>query len=97
MRQFEWDLQKAEQNLLKHGISFDTAASALLGLGVTQPSVRAAENRFMTFCEIEGRLVTVIWTPRLNVIRIVSARAARKNEQAYYRQSVGRSAAARRH
>jgi uncharacterized DUF497 family protein len=50
------------------------------------------ENRFTSICERNGRLITVVWTPRFGAIRIISVRAARKNEQAHYRQSVGRSA-----
>ena len=50
MAYFEWDAEKAERNRLKHGIGFNDAAQALLGLAFTQPSPRE-ENRFASICE----------------------------------------------
>jgi hypothetical protein len=96
MKPFEWDSGKAEQNRLKHGIAFEDAALALLGVCITRPSGRGGENRLQTFCELGGRVISVVWTPRINTIRIISARPANKDEQAEYCQSVDRSAQARR-
>lgn len=89
---FEWDDRKAEANLLKHGIGFNDAAAALLGLAIVLPSPRAMENRFISVCECDGRLIAVVWTPRLGAIRLISARAARDDEEAQYYESVRRSA-----
>ncbi len=94
MPHFEWDAAKAD-NRLKHGISFDDAAQALLGLGISQQSMRGDENRFVSICECDGRTIVVIWTPRDGALRIISARAARKNERTQYDQAIGRSAANR--
>ena len=96
MSMFEWDEAKAKVNLEKHGIAFSDAALALLGLAMTVPSSRSLENRFASICMSGGRLITVIWTPRMGVIRIVSARTARKNEQVTYHQSVGAGSSGRR-
>ncbi|WP_374532906.1 BrnT family toxin [Phenylobacterium sp.] len=96
MAYFEWDAEKAERNRLKHGIGFNDAAQALLGLAFTQPSPRE-ENRFASICELAGELIVVVWTPRAGFIRLISARKARANEQAEYDQAIGRSAKARRH
>ena len=93
---FEWDARKADQNQLKHGISFDDAARALLGLALTAESSRGGESRFVSVCECGGRVVVVVWTPRDGAIRIVSARVASIDERAQYNQAVSRSAAARR-
>ncbi len=92
MAYFEWDEAKAEDNLQKHGIGFRDASSALIGVSCTLPSPRLGETRFASICECNGRLITVVWTPRFGAIRVISARAARKHEQTHYRQSVGRSA-----
>ncbi|MFN3583950.1 BrnT family toxin [Phenylobacterium sp.] len=92
---FEWDEGKAELNLRKHGISFDDAAYALLGLALTQESSGYEETRFTSICIAEGRLIVVVWTPRDGAIRIISARAARTNERKQYDQAIGRSASAR--
>ena len=95
MSHFEWDDRKAEANLLKHGIAFGDAALALMGLTLLLPSRRGDENRFVSVCECGGRLIAVVWTPRTGAIRIISARAARDDEQARYHQGVSRSAEAR--
>jgi uncharacterized DUF497 family protein len=97
MSYFEWDEAKAEENLQKHGITFRDAAAALLSLASIIPTPRLGENRFASICERDGRLIAVVWTPRFGAIRIISARAARKNEQAHYRENIGRSAGPRRH
>ena len=93
---FEWDERKAESNRLKHGIGFNDAASALMGLAILLFSERSGENRFISVCECGDRLIAVVWTPRSGMIRLISARPARKHEQAQYYQSVSSSASARR-
>lgn len=97
MRGFEWHDEKAAANFAKHGIGFNDASRALLGFGLTQPGSGRDENRFTTVCECEGRLIAVIWTPRHNFIRLISARVARKNERTAYYQAVSRAAENRRH
>jgi uncharacterized protein len=89
---FEWDPDKAEQNLRKHQIAFDEAAAALLGLALTTPVGRAGENRLLSLCEGSRGVIAVVWTPRANVIRIISARAASRRERKRLDQALGRSA-----
>lgn len=96
MAGFEWDSAKAKKNLEQHGIGFNDAAEALMGLALTRASPGYDENRFVSLCECGGRLIAVVWTPRDDVVRLISARSARKNERKQYDQAVSRSAAARR-
>jgi hypothetical protein len=49
---FEWDRRKASQNIRKHGVSFDEAATVFtdtLGLTGRDPDHAIGELRFVTF------------------------------------------------
>ena len=85
--EFEWDETKRRQNLAKHSIDFPRAALVFDGRpAVMLYSPRAGEDRWQTTAEIEGRLVTVVWTWRNERCRIISARKARDGEARAYRQ-----------
>ena len=85
--EFEWDEIKRQQNLAKHGIDFPRAALVFDGRpAVMVYSPRTGEDRWQTTADIEGRLVTVIWTWRGGRCRIISARKARDAEARAYRQ-----------
>ncbi len=89
---FTWDDEKAASNTRKHGVSFDDAANVFddpfrvelfdighsffeerwIAIGFVEPSVL-----FIVYAELDG-----------DVIRIISARKANKDEQqAYYKAS----------
>ncbi len=90
---FEWDENKSKANLLKHGYDFDDASQALYGPVVIHRSDRNKEERWIAVGSLEGRLIAVIFTRREDVIRIISARRARKHEERAYRNAeVGRPA-----
>jgi len=91
--EFEWDDAKRHQNLVKHGIDFRDVRRLFDGRPVrTSRSAHAEEERFVTTGIIEERLVTAIWTPRGNAIRIISARRARDGEERAYRAVYSRPA-----
>ncbi len=92
---FEWDPAKAEANLRKHGIGFEDAALALLEVGLMKPSPRNDEHRFEAICILQGVLIVVVWTPRANAIRVLSARRAKRNERKRYREALRRGAEGR--
>ena len=92
---FEWSPEKAEANLRKHKIGFDSASRALLGLTVTKSSVRLGETRFMSTCVVDGRKIVVIWTPRQNAVRLISARVARVHERREFDQALREAAETR--
>jgi uncharacterized protein len=88
---FEWDEEKAAANLAKHGFRFiDVVAVFDVQRSVTMRSDRDGEERYVSVIDLNGRLVTVVWTKRDNRRRIISARRARDNEQRTYRSLYGR-------
>ena len=86
--QFEWDPDKADSNLEKHGVPFDEAATAFgdpLSLTIADPDHSYDEERFVLLGHsFIGRLVVVVHTDRDERIRIISARIATKNERRSY-------------
>lgn len=89
---FEWDDEKNRRNLAKHGIDFDDAKEVFYGPVIIRQSNRNNEERWIAIGHSENRLVAVVLTQRTDIIRIISARRARKNEEREYRKAkVGRS------
>jgi uncharacterized DUF497 family protein len=88
---FEWDDDKSRANLDKHGIDFDDASEVFYGPAVLRQSDRNNEERWIAIGFLERRLITVVFTRRAGLIRIISARRARENEEREYRNAkVGR-------
>jgi uncharacterized protein len=89
---FEWDDQKRELNLAKHDIDFESAIEVFYGSILLRRSDRNNEERWTALGYSGNRLIVVVFTRRTDVIRIISARRARKNEEREYRNAkVGRS------
>ena len=84
---FEWDDDKSRANLVKHGIDFDDASEIFYGPTVLRQSDRNHEERWIAIGSLEDRLIAVVFTRRADVIRIISARRARKNEEREYRNA----------
>lgn len=87
---FDWNPEKAEANLKKHGVSFEEAETVFsdpFSLTVPDPKHSDEENRFITtgFSEDERQLV-VVHTDRGDKIRIISARLATPSERRKYEQ-----------
>lgn len=88
MLRFEWDRVKRATNLLKHGVSFEEAASVFLDpLAVTfydkEASCDEFRERTYGFSE-KTHLLVVIHTQRHANIRIISARRATHREKKIY-------------
>ena len=85
---FEWDSGKAAENLRKHRISFDEAASAFfdpLSMTLPDPDHSVGERRFITMgASSGGRLIVVAHTERDSTLRIISARLASASERKRY-------------
>ena len=94
MIKFEWDTTKATSNKKKHGVSFDEAQSVFYDEFAVQffdGDNSVSENRFLMLgFSDEARLLIVCHCERDegNIIRIISARKATKNERNYY-QGIG--------
>ena len=87
---FEWDPDKAAQNLRRHGVSFEEASRAFrepLSRTIHDPDHSDDEDRFLLLGESEpGRLVVVAHTYRGRRVRIISARVARRRERKTYEE-----------
>ena len=86
----KWDPKKAKNNLKKHGVSFEEAATALsdpMAATGHDPDHSLYEERFITFGVSEnGRLLTISHTEEKDTIRIISARKADKGERELYEE-----------
>ena len=88
--QFEWDERKAADNLRKHGISFDEAATVFsddTALFMADPDHSGDEERFLIL-GLSSQLRTVVvchcYRESEEVIRIISARKATRGEREQY-------------
>ena len=88
MLEFEWDEDKAESNLQKHGVAFTEAASVFgddFSVTSYDPKHSDDEDRFLTMgMSVGGRILIVSHTDRDDRIRIISARAATRRERKAY-------------
>ncbi|MCK4516219.1 MAG: BrnT family toxin [Spirochaetaceae bacterium] len=75
---FEWDEQKKQANIQKHGIDFEDVKNIFGDVRLTAVDDRQAygEIRKFTLGKIDGRLCVVVYTERNGVTRFVSARKA---------------------
>ena len=88
--QFEWDPGKAAENLAKHGVSFEEAATVFrdtLSATGADPDHSVGEERFVIFgMSTGGRLLVVAHTEHGDIIRIISARLATSGERKIYEE-----------
>lgn len=87
---FEWDSNKAEQNLEKHEVSFFDAAEAY-----EDPFFQMADDDLGDYGEDRERIIgvsqsktllLVVYVERTPRIRIISAREANRSERKVYEQ-----------
>jgi len=91
---FEWDQDKAKQNIKSHEISFDEASSAfgdVLSLTIYDPLHSEKEDRFILIGNsFKNRIIVIAHTERGDKIRIISARKATKSERIQYEKNTKR-------
>jgi uncharacterized protein len=87
---FEWDPNKAEINLRKHGVSFAEAGTVFgdeLAITVPDPDHSDDENRYITVgWSNRRRLLIISHTDRDDKIRIISARELTPRERKTYEE-----------
>jgi uncharacterized protein len=85
---YQWNRDKAANNLRKHGIDFADAVSVFSDdLAITISDERFDEERFVTIgVDALGRVLVVIYTMRDDEIRIISARKATRPERQQYQE-----------
>ena len=86
--EFEWDPDKSEANLKKHGISFHEASTVFgdpLAISFNDPDHSIGEHRFLTFGYSRmNQLLVIVHTERHGKTRIISARRATRQEREIY-------------
>ncbi len=89
---FEWNPNKAANNLKKHEITFDEATTVFqdtLSLTIDDPLHSADEERLIIIgMSHKNRILVVVHTEREDKVRIVSARKATNHERRYYESNV---------
>ncbi len=86
---FEWDDEKEQKNIIKHGIDFSTAAQVFFDenrIEFYDEKHSDEEDRYITIGLINGvaYLVMVVYTERDEAIRLISARKADSKERRMY-------------
>lgn len=87
---FEWDEAKSEACFAERGFDFAYAARAFFDPDrLVQVDTRYSygEERYQMLGKIEQRLFVVVYTPRTDAIRLISARKANQREVKHYENS----------
>ena len=87
---FEWDENKNEINKRKHGLSFEDAMEVFYDINAVlfdDPDHSVGEERFLIIGMTDSRKICIVshcYRDNDNIIRIISAREATKNEKNIY-------------
>lgn len=87
---FEWDPEKDEENKCKHGVSFTLAQQAFLDprrVIARDLAHSRSEERFYCFGRVDHGILTVRFTYRKQVIRIIGAGYWRKGKRIYEQEN----------
>lgn len=86
MMQIDYDEDKSDANMDKHGLSFDEVELFEWNSCITVEDTRYdyCEQRFISYGYIARRLHVLVWTPRGNRMRIISLRKAKEKERKRY-------------
>ena len=84
---FEWDSEKANANLSKHGVSFETACGVFF-----DPFVRVNDDELLRGelreavigMTVDWRLLYVVYVMRAETVRLISARPVTTIERKQY-------------
>lgn len=88
--EFEWDETKSQSCFEQRGFDFAYVAQAFFDPErLIEPDNRRdyGEKRYRLYGSISGRLYVIVYTPRNQAIRIISAHKANRREVAYYENS----------
>jgi uncharacterized protein len=87
----EWDPNKADINLQKHGISFSDAEAVLFDPNALscEDITAQGEQRFIVMgMDHLWRLLVVVYTNRGNGVRLISARPVTRSERRNYENGI---------
>lgn len=87
MLEFDWDPEKSDRNARERGFGFDVAARIFARSVIEFVDERFdyGEVRIRAVGETDGLVLSVIYTDRAEVRRIISAREASRNERQAWR------------
>lgn len=88
--EFEWDLDKSNRCYVERGFDFAYAARGFFDpdrIVRNDNRFDYGEARYQLISKIHGRVFVVIFTPRHNRIRIISARKANQREVKQYEKT----------
>jgi uncharacterized DUF497 family protein len=88
--QFEWDEQKNQANIHKHGLRFEHAPDIFASPMLTIYDGREdyGEDRWIGIGLLGGRIVVIVFTERgADVVRVISLRKAQRHERNAYEQT----------
>ena len=90
---YEWDPVKAEENVKRHRVRFEEAASVFLdpsALTFWDPDHSEEEDREITIGRsARRRVLFVAHTAREGGVRIINARRATRRERRQYEEGIG--------
>jgi uncharacterized protein len=89
--EIEWDPNKADINLQKHGVSFSDAVAVLFDPNALsfEDTTAQGEQRFIVIgMDHLWRLLVVVYTNRDINIRLISARPATRSERRNYESGI---------
>lgn len=83
---FEWDINKAESNLEKHGVSFEEAAEVFFDPFYQEGDATSNQEPrdFILGYSLSQRLLLVVYVERGLRSRIISSRPATRTERQLY-------------
>ena len=85
---FEWDPDKAASNATKHGIDFREVVQVWRDpLTLVLVVDHESEARYLLLGALDDRIVTVVFTVRMQAIRLISARYASREERRRYAET----------
>ncbi len=87
----EWDLNKADRNLQKHGVHFSDAEAVLFDPNALsfEDMTAQGEQRFIAIgMDHLWRVLVVVYTDRDNRTRLISARPATRTERHNYESGI---------
>ena len=87
---FDWDPEKDAENQRKHDVSFGRAQYAFADpkrVIAKDVSHSQTEDRYYCFGEVDGGVLTVRFTYRDSVVRIIGAGYWRKGKATYEREN----------
>jgi uncharacterized DUF497 family protein len=87
--EFEWDKNKADNNLEKHGVTFEEAAEVFFDpfYQVGDATSNHEQRDFIIGYSLSIRLLLVVYVERSERTRIISARPTTRTERKLYEQA----------